>query len=134
MCRYVALDQEMREVCLIWRAAKDQISTYQEDQRKKLERKKAHFERIIADGESFKQLKRQQQCASGGDGGDKENAQPGSVEGVAQPGSVEGDIYRIRPVLVRGYNLYRERPVSKLTVALSNYLLKDIVVWVSGLC
>ena len=75
----MALDREMQEVCLIWRAAKDQISCYQDQQRKKLERKKAHFEKIIADGESFKQLKRQTQCAVAADGGDKENAQPGSV-------------------------------------------------------
>ena len=73
----MALDQEMDAISHIWRSAKDHLNTHQDLQRKQLEKKKAHFEKIRADGESFKQMKRQQQQASDTKSKeDKENSRP----------------------------------------------------------
>ena len=69
----------MEDISLIWRSAKDHLSTHQDSQqRTRLEQKKAHLDKIRADGESFKALKRQQ--LTNGDDKDKENSQPGSVQ------------------------------------------------------
>lgn len=74
----------MEDISLIWRSAKDHLSTHQDSQRARLEQKKAHLDKIRADGESFKALKRQQ--LTNGDDKDKENSQPGSVGGTAVAG------------------------------------------------
>ena len=77
----MSLDEEMEEISRIWRSAKDQLNNHQEVHRKQLEKKKAHYEKIRADGESFKQMKRQQQQASSSERirEDKENSKPRSV-------------------------------------------------------
>lgn len=51
--RYIALDHEMDDISRIWRSAKDQLSTHQTEMKKQQERR-AHFEKIKADGETFK--------------------------------------------------------------------------------
>ena len=53
LTRYIALDHEMDDISRIWRSAKDQLSTHQTEMKKQQERR-AHFEKIKADGETFK--------------------------------------------------------------------------------
>lgn len=43
----------MDDISRIWRSAKDQLSTHQTEMKKQQERR-AHFEKIKADGETFK--------------------------------------------------------------------------------
>lgn len=53
--RYVALDQEMEDICRVWKSAKDQLNTHQHRQQER----RQHLERIRADGEALKQMKQQ---------------------------------------------------------------------------
>ncbi len=48
----------MEEICRVWRSAKEQLNSRQEERRQ-------HLEKIKADGESFRQMKQQLQLGEG---------------------------------------------------------------------
>lgn len=61
--RYISLDCEMEDIGNVWKSAKEQLKL-QQDEAKQKEERRAHIEKIMSDGESFrKQTKREQQIS-----------------------------------------------------------------------